>query len=336
MPATVRVSDSARLSLRAILIILAAIVLVIPIAVSVVHGAARLNFGKFDLSRELPPSMSTLALSLDSGAAVDIRTTDSPESSVALTGTGPREQKPDLEVSQKADSTAVSVADGDRLENLRLTITVDEETAADLALDLEGGFGTVDVAGDFQEIAAKTDGGTIDISGAAEQVRTATEWGATTLNGSFGTVESKTGVGSLEGVDLSVRDRVEAVTSTGSLDLDFSSDVLPRSGISATTEEGTIELSLPNLELAQDRMAQAAVAAGDEDTADGSEPADAAAKTAAAKGFSYLINAKSTTGTVDLAPDLKQFEDTGGDDGDAALIPVTATAETGLITIEQN
>ena len=44
MPATVRISESARVGLRAVLIILAAVVLLIPVIVSTAHSASRLDY----------------------------------------------------------------------------------------------------------------------------------------------------------------------------------------------------------------------------------------------------------------------------------------------------
>ena len=43
MPATVLVNQSARTGLRAVLVIAAAIFLLVPIAISVAHGASRLK-----------------------------------------------------------------------------------------------------------------------------------------------------------------------------------------------------------------------------------------------------------------------------------------------------
>lgn len=56
MPATVLVNQSARTGLRAVLVIAAAIVLLIPIAISVAHGASRLDYTKVESSEQLAAS----------------------------------------------------------------------------------------------------------------------------------------------------------------------------------------------------------------------------------------------------------------------------------------
>lgn len=318
MAATVRVSESTRVSLRAIIVIAAAVLLLIPIAFSVAHGASRLNYGKTELSEPLPASLKNLKLSLDTSASVEVRTSDAEDPSVALSATGPRDRSPAMDVGTEGDSSSVSVADGEKFENTKLVVTLPAATSKEMSLDLEGGYGTFDLSGDYREVIAKTDGAAVDINGSAERLQTSTDYGATSLQGSFGTIESKTGVGTLDGVDLTVSDHVDAVTSSGTIDLDFSNDAVPESGIVAKTDEGTIDLRLPRLELAQEKIAE-----------EGSD---------AAKDFVYRINANSSAGDVDLSSELKKY-DASKDDKDAegkTVIPITASADAGAITIDQN
>ncbi|MGO2860031.1 MAG: hypothetical protein ACTIC1_02665 [Brevibacterium sp.] len=318
MPVTVRVSESTRVSLRAIIVIAAAVLLLIPIAFSVAHGASRLNYGKTELSEPLPSSLKDLKLALDTSASVEVRTSETADPSVRLTATGPRDRSPALDISTDRDSSVVSVADGEKFENTKLVITLPAATSKEMKLDLEGGYGTFDLSGDYREIVAKTDGAAVDVNGSAERLQTSTDYGTTSLKGSFGTIEAKTGVGTLDGVDLTVSDHVDAVTSSGTIDLDFSNEAVPESGIVAKTDEGTIDLRLPRLELAQENMS-------DEDSE-------------AAKDFAYRINANSSAGDVDLSSELKKY-DASKDDKDAegkTVIPITASADAGSITIDQN
>src|SRR5699024_9702373 len=165
------------------------------------------------------------------------------------------------------------------------------------------------------------DGGTLNIDGSAEQVRTSTDWGATYLRGTFGTVESTTEVGALEGEALTIDDRIDAVTTTGTLELDFTNDAIPAGGIVAKTEEGPIELSLPNLDIAQENMA--------------AEAKEGDGETEEVEDFFYRINAKSNDGSVDLASDLDEY-DAAKNPQEAEgkkLVPVSATADTGMVTI---
>ena len=324
MPATVRISETARLGLRSVLIILAAVVLLVPIIVTTAHGASRLDYGRIEANEALPEAMKELKMKLDGGAAVDIKAADVDEPTVKLTATGPRHSSPGLKVGGRGETAEVTVDDRTKRENTRITVTVPAADSKDLTLDFAGDYGTFDVDGDFAGITADTDGGTLNIDGSAEQVRTSTDWGATYLRGTFGTVESTTEVGALEGEELTIDDRIDAVTTTGTLELDFTNDAIPSGGIIAKTEEGPIELRLPNLELAQKNMA-AEAKEGDGET---EETAD----------FFYRISAKSNDGSVDLASDLDRY-DAAKDPQEAegkTLVPISATADTGMVTINQN
>ncbi|WP_209324049.1 DUF4097 family beta strand repeat-containing protein [Brevibacterium renqingii] len=325
MPATVRISESARLGLRTVLIILAAVVLLVPIVVTTAHGASRLDYGRIETDEALPKAMKKLKMTLDNGAAVEIRTAEVDAPSVKLTATGPRDSSPGLKVRTGADAAEVAVDNRQKLENTQVTVTVPTAESADLELELDSNYGTFDVAGDFAGVTANTGGGALHVNGSADHVRTSTDWGATYLRGTFGAVESKTGVGALEGEDLTVRDRLEAMTSTGTLDLDFTNEAIPSGGIAAKTDEGSIELRLPNLALAQENMAAEAAADGGQ-------------KKEKPEEFFYRINAKSNDGSVDLAQDLDKYDvanDPKGAEG-KTLVPVSATADAGMVTVNQN
>lgn len=327
MPATVHVSESTRTSLRVIITIAALVVLLVPIAISVAHGASRLNYTNLEVTKKLPTSTKDLNFVLDTGASVVVKTTDATEPSVTLTATGPRDEKPKLQVRGSGTASTVSVGDHKRLENSRIEVILPAETSKDMKLDFNGGYGAINIAGDYQEIVAKTDGGAVEVNGSADTLQTTTDYGMTELSGTFGTIESKTGVGTLEGSNLNVRDHVDAVTSTGSIDLDFSNNMVPISGIVAKADEGTIDIRLPRLDLAQEKMAAEAAASKDDD--DNSDDA---------KDLFYRINANSNQGSVDLAKDLKKY-DASKDSKDAdgkTVIPVAVSADTGAISIEQN
>lgn len=311
MPATVRISESARRGLRTVLIILAAVVLLVPVVVTTAHGASRLNYGKIESSEPLPTTMKELKVNLAMGASVDVRTADDADAAVELSATGPRDSAPDFTVDANGDVAEVVLTDEKKFENTRITVTVPRETARDLKLGLDGNYGAFDVDGDFAEIVADTDGGALNVTGSADRMRTSTDWGATSFEGTFGTVEAKTGVGAIDGENLTVTDHLDAVTSTGTLDLDFTDETVPSGGIKAKTEEGPINLQLPNLSLANENS--------DDD-------------------FSYRITAKSNDGSVDLASELKKY-DVSEDPKDAegkTLVPISATADTGTVTVNQN
>lgn len=328
MPATVRISESARTSLRAIIIIAAAVILLIPIAVSVAHGASRLNYGSTEMSEPLPLTLTDLSLDLDSGAAVVVKTSDDEDPSVTFMATGPRNRTPDFDVDTTGTATSVKVADEAKFENTRIEFTLPRKQARAVKLDFSGDYGTFDISGDYREIMAATDGGSISIDGSADRVQTSTDWGATALSGSFGTVDATTDVGSLDGSDLTVDKRVDAVASTGTVALEFTNDAVPDAGITAKTEEGTIELRLPNLDLAQEKAT--AEAAGSK-----SENAGAAE---AGEDLIYRISANSTDGSVDLSDELKKYDASENSKGEHGkkVIPVSATADTGQVTIRQN
>jgi hypothetical protein len=311
MPATVRISESARVGLRATLIILAAVVLLIPIIVTTAHGASRLHYGEIAAEKALPSTMKELKIKLGMGADVDITTADVAVPTVELTATGPRDSSPDLKVEQNKDTAEVDLPHRKKLQNTRLIVTLPANLARGLTLDLDGNYGRFDVDGHYAEIFADTDGGGLSITGAADRVHTSTDWGATSLDGAFDTVEAKTGVGTISGENLTVNDHVDAVTSTGTLDLEFTDEAIPSGGISAKTDEGSIDLRLPNLELANEKTG---------------------------KDFVYRINAKSNDGSVDMASDLKKY-DVSKDPKDAegkTLVPISATADTGMVTVSQN
>lgn len=312
MPATVHVSESTRTSMRVIITIVALVVLLVPIAFSVAHGASRLNYANLEVTRPLSASITDLKFDLDTSASVVVKTTDTDKPSVRLNATGPRDEAPKLQVRKSGDASTVSVDEHKHLENSRIEVILPAATSKEMKLDFNGGFGAIDIAGDYQEIVAKTDGGAVDVNGSADTLQTSTDYGMTHLSGTFGTIESRTDVGTLDGSNLNVRDHVDAVTSTGTIDLDFSNDMVPTSGIVAKADEGSIDIRLPRLDLAQEKMA--------------------------AKDLFYRINANSNQGSVDLARDLKKY-DASKDSKDAdgkTIIPVAVSADTGAISIEQN
>ncbi|MDN5608956.1 DUF4097 family beta strand repeat-containing protein [Brevibacterium aurantiacum] len=327
MPATVHVSESTRASMRVIITIAALVVLLVPIAFSVAHGASRLNYTNLEVTKKLPTSTKDLNFVLDTGASIVVKTTDTTEPSVRLTATGPRDETPKLQVRGSDNAATVSVDDHKHLEKSRIEVLLPAETSKDMKLDFNGGYGGINISGDYQEIVAKTDGGAVEVSGSAETLQTATDYGMTQLSGTFDTIESKTGVGTLNGSNLNVRDHVDAVTSTGTIDLDFTNDMVPMSGIVAKADEGTIDIRLPRLDLAQERMAAEAAASKDDD-----------GSAADAKDLFYRINANSNEGSVDLAKDVKKY-DAARSSKDAegkTIIPVSASTDMGTITIEQN
>ena len=306
MPATVLVNQSARTGLRAVLVIAAAIVLLIPIAISVAHGASRLDYTKVESSEQLAASARDVRFSLDTGASITVRTTDADTATVTMTGVGPRDDVPKLRVEETNGESVVTVDDRKVFENARIDVAIPKATSKDTNLTFAGGLGAVDVRGEVTD-------------------------GQTRLKGSFGSIEAKSDVGTLEGTDLKVRDRVDATTSTGSIDLDFSNEMVPTSGITVKADEGKIDLRLPRLDLVKEHMS--AEAAGPDDGRDGS--ADDGAEV---KDLFYRINATSNQGSVDLAKDLEKY-DASKDPKDAegkAVIPVSVTADTGAITIDQN
>ncbi|MDN6135612.1 MAG: DUF4097 family beta strand repeat-containing protein [Brevibacterium sp.] len=328
MPATVHVSESTRTSMRVIITIAALVVLLVPIALSVAHGASRLNYTNLEVTKPLSTSITDLNFVLDTSASVVVKTAATDEPAVRLTATGPRDEAPKLQVSGSGDSATVSVDEHRHLENSRIEVTLPAETSKKMKLDFNGGFGAVDVTGDYQEIVAKTDSGAVDINGSADHLQTSTDYGRTSLSGTFGTIESKTEVGTLDGSNLNVRDHVDAVTSMGTIDLDFSNDMVPMSGIVAKADEGKIDIRLPRLDLAEEKMAaEAAASEADDDSA------------ADAKDLFYRINANSNQGSVDVAKDLKKYDASSHraqDDDGKTIIPVSVSADTGTITIEQN
>ncbi|RBP62569.1 hypothetical protein DFO66_11477 [Brevibacterium sanguinis] len=349
MPSTVQLNPSTRSTLRALIVIAAIIVILIPVGITVAHGVSRLGYGKVEVTEPLSASMTDLQFALDTGAEVVVRTTQTDAPSVTLTGTGPRGEAPDLEVRETGTTTIVAVTGRD-FENARIEAFVPAQTSDDVALDLSGGYGTIDVAGDFREVLAQSDGGEIDIHGSADRVRTTTDWGMTTLSGTFGSIESKTDVGAFDGIDLAVRDRVDVTSTTGAISLDFSNQMVPLSGIVAKADEGVIEVRLPRLDVARSTMAAAAgTGEGTEGTDDGAgaagaeeaenpDGADPAAAAALARELFYQINASSTSGTVDLAKELEKY-DASRDTKDAegkTVIPVSLSTDTGTIEIDEN
>lgn len=326
MPATVHVSESTRTSMRVVITIAAIVVLLVPIAFSVAHGASRLNYGKLEVEKPLSASTTDLKFLLDTTASVTVKTTDTEKPSVRLTATGPREEAPTLQVRGSGDSSTVSIEERRHLESAEMVVTLPEKTAEAMKLDFTGGLGTIDIAGDYKEIVANTDGGAVVVNGSAERLQTSTDYGMTDLSGTFGTVESKTDVGTLNGSNLNVREHVDVVTSTGTIDLDFSNDMVPMSGIVAKADEGTIDIRLPRLDLAQQRMAAEAAASKNDDSKVGD------------KDLFYRINANSTDGGVELAKDLKKYDAArvSKDAKGKTVIPVSASADVGSITIEQN
>lgn len=325
MPATVLVSEPVRTGLRAVLVIAAAVVLLIPLAVSVAYGTSRLNYTRVETSETLPASTRDLQFTVDTGASISVRSADAPAPTVTLTGVGPRDEVPTLQIDTADGQSVISVEDQNSFENAALEVTVPAAASKDTNLGFDTGFGAIDVAGEYNEVTAETSAGAIALDGTFARVQATTDWGQTDLSGTFGTVEMKSGAGALEGSDLRVRERIDATTSMGSIDLDFSNDMAPTSGISAKTDDGAIDLRLPRLDLVQANIAAEA-------NGSGAAPEDVG------QDFIYRINANANQGSVELAKDLEQY-DAAKNSPDAegkTVIPVSATADTGAVTIDQN
>ncbi|MCM1011199.1 MULTISPECIES: DUF4097 family beta strand repeat-containing protein [unclassified Brevibacterium] len=323
MPATVLVSPSARSGLRAVLIIAAVIALLIPIVASVAYGASRLDYTKVESSQDLPAETTDFRFDLDTGASISVRTDDVAAPAVTLTGTGPRDNVPQLRVDEIDGASVISIEDKPTFENAKLELTVPRATSKDTNIDFAGGLGEVGVTGEFNEVKANADAGSIDLNGTFDRVQTSTQWGQTEFRGTFGTIEAKSEVGTIDGTDLRVRDRLDVQTTTGTIDFDLSNDMVPTAGISLSADEGTVDLQLPRLELVKDNMTAATANDGDD---------------AEVKDLFYRIDAKSDQGQVDLAKDLEKYK-SGKDSKEAegkAIIPVSVTTDTGAVSIDQN
>ncbi len=338
MPATVQLNPSTRSSLRALIVVAAIIVLLIPVGITVAHGVSRLGYGRIEVSEPLPTSVKDLQISLDSGADVVVKATDTSAPSVTFTGTGPRGQAPTLDVREGGTSAVVSVDDQQHIEDPRLEVLVPADTSKDLGLDLNGGFGGIDIAGDYREIVTRSEGGDIEINGSADLVRTSTNWGSTDLYGTFGTLEAKTEAGSIDGSSLGVGNRVDVATATGEISLDFSNEMAPLSGIVAKASNGDITLRLPRLDVARANMAAAAPTEGTAPEGTGPEGVGTDPAEALPQELLYRITADSTDGDVSLAKDLEQYDasqDAKKSEG-TGVIPVSVTTETGDVDIDQN
>ncbi|GAA3841846.1 hypothetical protein KACC15558_24260 [Brevibacterium ammoniilyticum] len=325
MPATVRVSPSARSGLRAVLIIAAAVLLLIPLAVTVANATSRLSFTKLETSEELPASTRDIRVSLDTGADVAVRTGDVRTPEVTLTGVGPRDNLPQLRVDDSEGTSTISVDDVTSFEKARLQVTVPQPTSKDTNLEFSGGLGDTSVVGEYNEVRAETEGSSITLDGTFNRVQTTTQWGQTTLKGTYGTVEAKSDTGTIDGSDLRVRERIDATSSAGSISFDFSNDMVPAAGITAKSDEGTIDLRLPRLELVKANMTRPD---GDDQNASDAEAGE----------LFYQITAKSNQGRVDLKKDLEKYDATKNskDAEGKTVIPVSATSDQGAVTIDQN
>lgn len=330
MPSTVHVSESTRSSLRVLIVVAAIVVLLIPIAFTVAHGASRMNYGKVDVSEPLSTNLKELKLNVaEATVSVRIKTSETDAPGAQLTGSGPDDETPDLTVSETGTSSSVSVENEDFSDNYRLTVTLPAATSKNIKLVVDGDQSSVDAEGNFKEIVAATGSGSIDISGDTGRVETSTDLGSIDMRGSFDSIDATTDSGSIDGSNLTVRDRVNASTSMGSVSLDFSNEAAPKSGISAKAEDGSIDLRLPRLDLVKEK------ADNDPATEDEANKDDAAKP---AGELFYQINATSSDGEVDLAEDLEQYRVSKDSQATAGktVIPVTAASDSGEISIDQN
>lgn len=353
MPATVLITESTRRTVRTLLVIAAIVVVLIPLSLVTASGASRLGYTRVEASESLPGGIDELRLELDTGAPVTVSASRDAEPSITLTGVGPRAETPSLDIRSSGASTTVAVSETSYLENSQIQITLPSEDAKAMSLQIDGEAGSIDVDGEYKDITTSSDSASVTVHGSAERVTATTDWGGITVSGVYDSLDLRADTGTIDGYDLTVRDKVDASATIGEISLGFTNDSAPLSGISATTDEGAIDVSLPRLDMVERRMAADDSATptgraadgptGSKDDAsadqkDGSEPAgDGQDSTASAKALVYQINAASSSGSVDVARSLRGY-DVGrkADLTGKTVIPVTVTTDIGMVTVDQN
>lgn len=346
MPATVLITESTRRTVRALLVIAAVVAVLIPLGIVTAQGASRLDYTRVDASETLPRGIEQLRLDLDTSAQVTVSTSDDASPDVTVTGVGPRAQSPSLDVRSTGVTTTVSVAENGELENSQVRITLPAADSKALSLQVSGGTGTVDIDGDFKDITTSSEAASVDIRGSAERLTATTDWGAVSLSGTYDSVVARSQSGDLGSHDLTAKDSVDVSAETGHIDLGLSNDSVPLAGITATTQDGDISVSLPRLEMIRRRAATAATSPTDTSSAaaEGKDSAkdtttapttdDANDSATSAKDLFYQINATSTEGTVDLARSLSHYDVAKKPDlTGKTVVPITLTTNTGTVTI---
>ncbi len=247
-----RVTSGTRTGIRAVIAIVAALAVLLPLSFGGTMFAQALQTRHYETSESFTPSAAGLLVDVPTGV-VDINTTTATAAQVNLEYNGTKHQ-PDLTIEEDADGrTVISVSRvagrtfgpaGD----LRVDVQVPEAMAEKMQLEARSQVSAVYIAGQFDQVRAFSDLGAIDTEGlTTRELTIETKTGAVELSGRHEIVNVTADLGTINGEDLTVTDQLTALTDAGTIDIGLSTEAVPASGIDLATSFGSVDLRVPRL-----------------------------------------------------------------------------------------
>lgn len=247
-----RVTSGTRTGIRAVVAIVAALAVLLPLSVGGTMFAQALQIRHYETSESFTPSAAGLVVDVPTGV-VDISTTAATEAKVDLEYNGTK-RHPGLTIEEDADGRTVlsvsRVAGGTfgPAGDLRVDVQVPEEVAAQMQLEARSQVSAVYIAGQFDQVRAFSDLGAIDTENlTTRQLTVETKTGTASLSGRHEIVNATADLGTISGEDLTVTDQLTALTDAGSIDIALSTEGVPANGIDLATSLGSIDLHVPRL-----------------------------------------------------------------------------------------
>ena len=247
-----RVTSGTRTGIRAVIAIVAALAVLLPLSFGGTMFAQALQTRHYETSESFTPGAAGLLVDVPTGV-VDISTTTATAAQVNVEYNGTKHQ-PDLTIEEDADGrTVISVSRvagrtfgpaGD----LRVDVQVPEEMAEKIQLEARSQVSAVYIAGQFDQVRAFSDLGAIDTEGlTTRELTIETNTGAVELSGRHEIVNVTADLGTINGEALTVTDQLTALTDAGTIDIGFSTEAVPASGIDLATSFGSVDLRVPRL-----------------------------------------------------------------------------------------
>lgn len=247
-----RVTSGTRTGIRAVIAIVAALAVLLPLSVGGTMFAQALQIRHYETSESFTPSAAGLVVDVPTGV-VDISTTVASEAKVDLEYNGTK-RHPGLTIEEDADGRTVlsvsRVAGGTfgPADDLRVDVEVPEEVAAQMQLEARSQVSTVYIAGRFDQVRAFSDLGAIETENlTTRELTVETKTGAVDLSGRHEIVNATAELGVINGEGLTVTDQLTALTDAGSIDIALSTEGVPANGIDLATSFGSIDLHVPRL-----------------------------------------------------------------------------------------
>lgn len=299
---TLEVSSTSRVFMRTLVAVIGALALLVPASALAYTGVSLAGLVREETSYDLPTGATSLAVSADT-ATVEVSVSDELDSprvrhvyqgrdiDVQPLTIGEADGEATIDMPRSVESRRWWAPNAGMENTLHVELPTDY--ARELDLDVTTRWGFTDVSGQFADVSAESEAGAIRLDVRAGDVSAKTRAGFVDASGAMDTLTLATSTGYIETSAVDVSGSLSATTNAGGIDLGLGENAVPRDGLEAHAQTGSVDIGLPQENRVRDLAG-------------------------------YSVNATAGSGMVDV--EVKQAT---GDD----VVPVTVSASSGSVHI---